>query len=257
MKPYFTVSGKPISYYGICFIVGFAVALLAAVLRKRKNINVLDLLCSFAFIVIGAIIGSKLLAILPYIGKIISGEISITAFLSGGFVFYGGFLGGVGALALYLKIYKLDFGEFFDLYAVSVPAGHAIGRVGCFISGCCYGIPHDGFLSYVYTYDNHSAPVGVPLLPIQLIEAACLILLFIALEVLYYKRVRRWTCAVVYVYSYAALRFVLEFFRGDEIRGFLFGLSTSQIIALLLVIALTVCLIVSKRRAKRSEFSNA
>ena len=155
--------------------------------------------------------------------------------MQGGFVFYGGLIGGLLGLIIYVKAFKMEFFSFSDVCAAVIPLGHALGRVGCYTAGCCYGIPYDGFGAVVYTNTLGHTPLNTPLLPIQLIEALCLLVLFVVMIVLYNKIKTKGAVTGIYLVGYGILRFVLEFFRGDLERGHLL-LSTSQWISIAMVI---------------------
>lgn len=255
MVPYFTFFGKVVPYYGLLMGLGFFSAAAVALPRGKKYcIRKLDIVLAACFAVVGGVVGAKLLAILTSIDYIIEYKLTFIQVMQGGFVFYGGLIGGIAGLLIYVKAYKLNFFEMFDIFAVSVPLGHAIGRVGCFISGCCYGIPYDGPISW--TYENAldaNTPIGVPLLPIQLIESGCLLVLYAVLEIIFYKTKRRGLSLVVYAAAYAVIRFVLEFFRGDVERGFLLGMSTSQWISIAIFIFAVVCAAVMFTRRAKSK----
>lgn len=262
MFPYFTVFGKNIAYYGILMILGFLVAGASTFLRAgKRGTTRTDAVYAAVFATGGGILGAKLLAVLTTLPYLIDGTASFMDLLTGGFVFYGGLLGGVGGLYLYLKIYKLDVVRYFDLFAVCVPLGHALGRVGCFFAGCCYGIPCDCAISVTYSevYAQYGTPVGVKLLPVQLIEGAFLLLLYVALEIVYRKTQRAGISLLVYITAYAVARFVLEFFRGDSVRGLLFALSTSQWISLGLLVLVYAAVIVRcvKGRKKPSDIRSS
>ena len=242
-----TVLGKGIPLYGIFFYLGILVAATVALfLFRKRGVGAFDLAGSAVYTMIGAFLGSKLLFIAVSLQEIVLYEISFIGIIKGGFVFYGGLLGGALGLLIYTKQFN-NFFEYADVYAVVLPIGHALGRVGCFFAGCCYGMPHDGPFSYTYTSTVGTTPLGVPLLAIQLIEATLLLLLFLVLLIFFLLRGKRLgLCCAVYVISYAVLRFVLEFFRGDAGRG-VFILSTSQWISLFLL-ALTLLLLLQKKK---------
>lgn len=235
---HFTIFGKDIPYYGMLFMCGLLLgATLAALRSKRRGMVRMDVVMAACFTAIGGVLGAKLLSVLTSIKTIIENDLSFWHVLRNGFVFYGGLIGGGVGLLIYCLVYKQDPLPYCDAFAVSVPLGHALGRVGCFLSGCCYGKPYDGPLAVIYepTVEGNP-PFGVKLLPIQLIEAFCLVLLYVALEITYFKTKKKGLPFSLYVLSYAVIRFVLEFFRGDKVRGIHGGLSTSQWISLALVI---------------------
>ena len=145
-------------------------------------------------------------------------------------------------------MYKLNTLKFFDLFALVMPLGHAIGRVGCFYSGCCYGMRYDGPFSCEYTKTLGMTPLNTALLPVQLIEAVLLIILFCVLMYMYLKVQQTGIITVIYLYVYSVIRFVLEFLRGDLERGLIFGLSTSQIVSVMIVVFVTSFLIIKLKK---------
>lgn len=251
----FSLFGREIPLYGLFFYLGIAVAVCAALilLKKKKVMPAYELAYSAVFTMIGAILGAKLLFLAINLPALISMQISLIAAIKGGFVFYGGFIGGLLGLYIYVKIYKLPFFDYADLFAAVVPLGHAFGRVGCFFGGCCYGMPYDGPLHVVYTQTAGMTPLGVPLFPVQLLESVLLVLLFAVLFVLYLKTNRPRLICAVYLLSYAVMRFCLEFLRYDAERGGFWGLSTSQWISLAVAVAVAVFFIVCKKKAKGKE----
>lgn len=249
----FEILGREIPLYGVFFWLGIFTAAFAAIfVCKRKGLPLFDLTCSAIYTMIGAIAGAKILYIIVSWSDIIEfmriNSLTFLEFLpmilKGGFVFYGGLIGGFGGLFIYAKQFKMDFILLLDIYAVVLPLGHALGRIGCFFGGCCYGIPYNGFLSHTYHTVNGAAPIGVPLFPVQLAEALCLfVLFFFQLFFLYREKLdRRAGFVYRYVFCYAAIRFCLEFLRGDAERGALLFLSTSQWISLGVVFITLVCL---------------
>lgn len=249
--------------YSVCCFVGLILAATAAFLLGEKSgaVHRRDIAYSAVCVLLGAVLGAKLLYIFvsfkdfaTLVRQVIDFGLPWYTALLSGFVFYGGLLGGILALYLYARHVKLPFSSLADLYAVVVPLGHAVGRVGCHLAGCCYGMPYDGPFSVTYTESFGSTPIGVPLIPVQLIEAVCLLLLF-AVQVAVYLKVKKPTVNIfVYAIAYAVIRFVLEFFRYDTARGLFFGLSTSQWISLaILGTAVGVIVYLNKQRATHSR----
>lgn len=147
--------------------------------------------------------------------------------------------------------------ETLDIFSVVLPLGHAVGRVGCFFGGCCYGICYDGPFAVYYSDAAGLTPLHTPLLPIQLIEAVALLILFIIQLHLYGRKDKQGKLVQSYLLSYALIRFILEFFRGDTARGKLFFLSTSQWISLLVLSALALYLLLNKQRQKKHSGINS
>ena len=138
--------------------------------------------------------------------------------------FYGGLVFGIPAFILTYRFYYLRnnppiFKKILVIAPGCVAVGHGFGRIGCFLSGCCYGI-HTGT-----SLDINFPGIGEHL-PTQLIEMTFLFILGALLLVFAFKHYTNYT-AVIYLFAYSIFRFVIEFFRGDE-RGQLAGLSPSQ-----------------------------
>lgn len=255
MYPYFELFGRTIGTYAIAALIGFAFsALLIWRLCRTKGIGDGDVILLVLSMAIGVFLGGKLLygltqwpLIVEAFGSLTSPEVLFsklqTAF--NGMVFYGGFFGSLGAVWLYTHFNKSIATPFaMELMGLVTPLFHTFGRIGCFFAGCCYGIPCQWGITIS---GNHLIPElnDVSRLPIQLIEAGANLLIFGILAFLYGRNGRRPSLLSLYTLLYAPLRFVLEFFRGDEIRGIWLGLSTSQWISLGLVIVVLLHLLLS------------
>ena len=140
---------------------------------------------------------------------------------------------GTVKITIYIKKKKLQYNIFADIATIIIPLFHFFGRIGCFLVGCCFGVEsHIGF-----TFENSPLEVAnhVHRFPIQLVEATYNLCLFIILYNLLKRSKLKGKLLGLYLILYPVGRFIFEFFRGDEYRGFLFGLSTSQIISIILL----------------------
>jgi phosphatidylglycerol:prolipoprotein diacylglycerol transferase len=200
-----------------------------------------DVLFSSFFAGIGLFLGAKLLYILTILPELITYRQSfitnpamLLPILTKGFVFYGGLLGAVIGYYLYCRNYHIKTLPLLDLIAPSIPIIHGFGRLGCYFAGCCYGIPYQGPYHLIF-HQSISAPNEVPLFPTQLLESGFNFLAGILL-LIYAKPTRKSGNVLgLYIIYYAAMRFSLEFLRGDAVRGVLLGISTSQWISLALI----------------------
>lgn len=249
----FTVFGREIPFYGILMVVGFGIAALTAIPKAKKlKLPLSEVAYSAIFAIIGGILGAKLLSILTSINYIIEYKLSFLDVIQNGFVFYGGLIGGAFALFLYTKIYKLKTSTYFDLYAAGTALGHAFGRIGCLFSGCCFGIETNSAFSVIYTSSvDPNTPLNTPLLPIPLIEAMCLVGIFILSELVFYGIKKPTASTYCYGFCYSITRFTLEFFRGDEVRGLWGYLSTSQYISISIFILCSVLLAVQIYKSRK------
>ena len=254
MFPEFEFFGRTIGTYGICSILGLAACVIVLTFTAKKYKYTFDDVILMTLVVCGGLfVGAHLLYGVTNISSIVYlfsqiGNISFLDFCIrigicfGGMVYYGGFIGGGIALLIYTcKKKKADRPHMLDFYAMTAPLFHAFGRIGCFLGGCCYGKEWSwGF----YIEENHLNPsiAGVTRFPVQLFEAGFNLLIFFAILILFSKRKLVGKLIYVYMLIYPIVRFTLEFFRGDEIRGFLFGLSTSQWISIGLFIFAAIML---------------
>lgn len=249
MFPSFELFGREFGTYGIMVVLGgLACGFLGAWLaKKRFGIDVFDFVLTMLILGAGIFLGAHIVYALTHLDLLIKafqniGSLwfekfwNIILYCIGGMVFYGGFIGGLITIPIYCHFNKsLNAGNLFDLYAVLVPLFHVFGRIGCFLGGCCYGIEsHFGFTVHGNTINPGVNDVNR--FPVQLVEAACNLLIFILILTLFRKALMKDKLIYVYMLVYPVVRFILEFLRGDEIRGFLFGLSTSQWISILLFV---------------------
>ncbi len=168
------------------------------------------------------------------------------------FVAYGGILGFLLVYRLVLRWLKKHKGALInekaqlDVLAVFIPLFHGVARLGCLFTGCCYGKEYSGPLSVCYV-----RPTGTQCcIPVQLIEAVCLMLIFGSMLTLFCKKMLAGRLVSIYLAAYAACRFFLEFMRGDLVRGVYFGISFSQIVSLLLLFSLLFFYWRQKRRTR-------
>ncbi|MCL2627900.1 MAG: prolipoprotein diacylglyceryl transferase [Oscillospiraceae bacterium] len=262
----FEVFGRPIATYGLFMIIGalaawFLVRLLGG--NKDRHMPMAFLIC-----ICGGLIGMFLLRPITRIPEIITHWDNFRQlpfeiwfpYLFGDIVFYGGLIGGAAALYIYCKAYKIQMLPLADLFAPGMAIAHGFGRIGCFFGGCCYGIHVDASHPFAVVFPPYSigAPAGVPLLATQLIEAACLFVIAAVLSFAYKKTAGSGLSLCLYAMMYSVLRFVLEYYRGDEARGIYGPFSTSQYISMaIFCIGIVLIYIIYKRGAdKRGILDN-
>jgi len=166
-----------------------------------------------------------------------------------GLVFFGApILGGI-ALYASCRSFRLPFGTLLDLGTPAIATAHALGRLGCFLGGCCYGAPSSGAWAVIYTHPLAPAShPSIPRHPAPLYEAAGLLFLALVFAAVPHTRIGRGRRLLVYGLLYGLLRFVVELFRGDAVRGIYFAgaLSTSQLIAILLSLVAILALYLTR-----------
>ena len=235
-----SVGSYHLATYGVCVAAAYLTAIYW--LKSQMENMGLDekkfwtlIYCLF----FGAIAGGKILYVIVEWHSFVSGQLRLFRDFRYGFVFYGGFLGAMLMGALYARLTGVGFLRIADYFGVALPMGHWLGRLGCLAAGCCYGRPTRLPWGIRFTDSYSLVPeslLGVPLHPTQLYEAighiAMGIFLYRLLQRVLKEKFRTGTVFFAYVLLYAALRFFVEIFRGDDRGGFWLGLSPSQRIAL-------------------------
>ncbi len=253
-----TTSWFTLPTFGLLLTLAYAAAFWWLVRgARRRGLNVDAVMDLGIWCIMGALIGAKALLALRSAGEFAGNPRELLSLLTSAGDFYGGFLGGLVAAALFFYRHPaLSFWRVADIAAPAIALGQAIGRIGCFMAGDDYGRPTSVGWAVVFTDPDAAriggAPLGVPLHPVQLYESAFCLLLFVALIWMSRRVTRDGTILLAYTTVYAAGRFVLETFRGDSDRGFVGPLSTSQFIAVVLLLIGTVVILTRRSLSVRT-----
>jgi phosphatidylglycerol:prolipoprotein diacylglycerol transferase len=223
-----------------------AIAVLAALwtLRRRADRAGMDgarLTDLALWLLIWALVGAKGLLLLVELPRYLRDPAELITLVRAGGVFLGGFVAAACAAVILLRRYRLSFLPTADVIIPSLALGHAIGRVGCLLAGCCWGAACD--LPWAITYTHPEAahrlgtPLGIPVHPFPIYSFLFNMALFVLLERLYRRRPRNGSVLATYLILYGIGRFALELTRGDAARGFVLDglLSTSQLISAILI----------------------
>ncbi len=252
-----------LSSYALCAIAGiFTACPLGIHYYKKRTGDDISLILVFLFGAIGVFIGMHILygiTNIGYWGRLFEAknfEEFIRGFVRifGGSVFYGGLIGGLIAGGISAKRMKLPMKDVTDCCAPAIAIFHGFGRIGCFLGGCCYGVEWEHGVTF--TNSLVESANGVPRVPVQLFESGFEFALGIALWIMLSRKKLYGRLLCVYLLVYPVGRFIVEFWRGDEYRGFLFGLSTSQLISIGFFVGTIIFLIVSLRKQKLQPQSN-
>ncbi len=246
---------------GFCILIGTIFAMLLCWYARRfTNLDWNDeILDGVIWAVLAGFIGMKVLywIVTPEAIEQVIAEPSLKGvweLLTAGMVFYGGLFGGILGLWLLARKKKRSFFTFSDLILPCFAIAHAGGRIGCLLVGCCYGVAEGqtclaGHLTYhgvlSVTYLN-----GVHRLPVPLMESMFLVLLSGVLLVILKNQKHRGSVTAWYLILYAIWRFVIEYFRGDEVRGIYGPFSTSQWISIATLLVGVVILALSRKWPK-------
>jgi phosphatidylglycerol:prolipoprotein diacylglycerol transferase len=244
----FQIGSFGVPTYGVLVALGVLVGLWISVRNSEKQGIKPENAWDFGIaLVLAGIIGAKILyIILDWRSGHVYGEnlreIFTIETLQAGGVFSGGLLAAFAVSVWFLRKHHMPALATFDAFAPGLAMGHAIGRLGCFAAGCCYGKPTNHFWGVTFTNPLAKAVVGTPLNqalePTQLFESAAELSIFFILTWMFAHKKFDGQILGAYLFLYGIARFFLEFIRGDEGRGSVFGgaLSGTQLIAIGLVL---------------------
>lgn len=260
----FRIGDFPINTYGVLLAVGMMIALFAASrLAARDGLPSERIYDLGLWTLIGGLVGSKFLMFFTEDHV----QVFSLDFLRSGGVYYGGFIGGFVALLILIRFYKLPFLKVADAFAPGVAIGQVFGRQGCFAAGCCWGKPTDSIFGVHFTEKGHEY-TGVPIYgpggealhlhPTQMYESIAMLIVFAGLIWLHKRKKFDGQVLAAYGIVYGIIRFSIEFLRDDP-RGNILGLSsmlgisTSQMISLIVVVAAAAFVILKSRAATAAE----
>jgi len=235
----FNVGPFTVYTYGVllaaAYLIGLKLAMMRARARQLDSTRILDL---GVWIIISALVGAKLMLLAVDFDYFQANPRELLSLARSGGVFYGGLILAVLVATWYIRRHGLPLWTTYDVFAPGIALGHAIGRLGCLMAGCCYGVPTNVAWAITFTAPaaaaNVGTPLGVPLHPTQIYEAGAE-LAILAFLLITERRGRPFPGRTFWAYMllYAISRFVIEFYRGDE-RGMIFGVSTSQFVSLVI-----------------------
>ncbi len=252
MYPYISFFGKTIGSYGLLMAVAVVLAGALAVRKApRYGLAGADMLIVGATACgVGLLAGNLLYIAVTYdilqiLQLLASGQVTL---LFGGLVFYGSLLGGILGTWIGTKIAGCKMEAAIGAAVVYVPLGHAIGRIGCLLAGCCYGCAYDGPLAIHYANSIAGLSPQQGYFPTQPLEALCNLGIFLILRSMEKRNIGPRKLLVAYLGLYSAVRFSVEMLRGDSLRGIYGGISVSQWISLALGVGSGIFWLISSRK---------
>lgn len=261
----YTLGPLTIHWYGVFVALGFFAGMVILKVQARKiGVSAVEVSDLAVACVVGGIVGARILYVLLNFGYYLKNPFEIIRIDQGGLVFYGGFFGALIVVSWLVRRKKLPFWASADIFAFALPAGQAIGRIGCLLNGCCFGRPTDNVPSILYTIDatalnagvawDHSAaklitevqhlrhelppfePHCLPVLPAQISQSLINVGIFLALVIAARKIRRPGRIAALFVILYSLGRFTNECFRGDYLALHWGGhLTIAQVICIFLL----------------------
>lgn len=261
------IGSFPVNTYGLFLAIAFLAAIFVTVKLAERDGLPRDRIYDLSlWMLLASLVGSKVLMLFTepeYRGNPL--QLLSLDFLRSGGVFYGGLLGAVIAGYLLMKRYQLPWWRTADACAPGIAIGNFFGRQGCFAAGCCWGEPTSLPWGVKFSELGHEitgVPIDQHLHPTQLYESFAMLLVFLFL--LWLHKHRKFSGQVILVYAllYSVIRFAIEFVRDDprgDILGLttLTGLSTSQMISLVIGVTALVLLITRNRNSRVLNYEDS
>jgi phosphatidylglycerol:prolipoprotein diacylglycerol transferase len=257
----FEIGPYTIYTYGVLLAAAYLLGLQLALVRSKKaGLDAGRVPDLGVYIVIAALVGAKLLLLAVNYNYFRSNPKEVLVLVRSGGVFYGGLIAATLVAFWYIRRHRLPLWTTCDMFAPGIALGHVIGRLGCLMAGCCFGVPTTKPWGITFTDPfaavNVGTPLNVPLHPTQLYEAGAELVILVLLLATERRGKFAGRTFWLYMLLYAISRFIIEFYRGDE-RGVIMGFSTSQFISLILAPLSLIMLIVLSRRESRDPLEPA
>ncbi|MFA7693215.1 MAG: prolipoprotein diacylglyceryl transferase [Candidatus Hydrogenedentes bacterium] len=235
--------------YTVMMTIAFLVGTIGPIwLNRRREKPYSATPAGGIWIFLGGILGAKIWWAIQYGGA--DDWRYLQFIVHGGLVFFGGLFGGIVAGIIYLRLHKIPIISGADMVAPFMALAHGIGRIGCFLNGCCWGAVTRFSYPWAVRFPKGSSCYrshirenlitrddlfSLPVHPTQIYETLGNFIIFVILLIIYKKRKHTGVVTLSYLMLYGLLRFITEIFRGESARPF-FGLFTvSQIVALSLL----------------------
>jgi phosphatidylglycerol:prolipoprotein diacylglycerol transferase len=227
--------------YGTMIALGALLGFAYTAWQAKKQLNVRYETTNelILFILLFSIIGGKFFVIFEDFKGFLSDPGQLFRNFSSGFVFFGSLLFAIPTMLIFFRARKIPTLPMLDIMAITTCIVHGTGRIGCFMAGCCHGIPYDGFLSVVFTDPMCQAdPLNTPLHPTQLYSVGLIYGIMAILFVVSRRKQFNGQIFLLYLILYSAGRMILEMFRGDLSRGYVIQdlLTNSQFISIMVII---------------------
>ena len=249
----FEIGGFAVHWYGILVAAGFITGLWTAAQRARKvGIPAETVFDLGTWILLGTIVGARLLYVVSYWEQDFAGKPLIQLFniREGGLVFYGGLMGAAVAVTVHALRKQIPLWPLADVLAPGVALGHAFGRVGCLMTGCCYGHPTGVAWAIHFPKDHWTHGIGVH--PTQIYESALNLTFSIFLAMRFKSRTFDGQIFGFYLIGYASLRSFVELFRGDYAnRSSVAVLTPGQMVSVGILVAGIVILVWLRKKPLR------
>jgi phosphatidylglycerol:prolipoprotein diacylglycerol transferase len=249
----FEIGPFAVAWYGMMVALAVATLVVWALVSVRKGARLsYDTVIGAALAgIIAGVVFSRLLHVIDLWDYYMENPGLIFSHFGEGLTIYGAVLGAALGIWIYSKIRKFNFGYLADMIAPGIILAQAIGRVGCTLNGCCYGVETGFFCAVVYTSPNTHAPVGIPVHPTQIYEIIYNLIVFGVLLLLRKRFRPDGSLFLIYLTLYGAWRLGIDFIR--EGKELLFGLHEAQLISIVVLIIAITLMALRTRWVKKGE----
>lgn len=245
------IFGIPIYSYGLFLALAFLICVIL-VLRRAVSIgiaphHILDL---SLYIIISGILGARILYVIINWDYYIMHPVEIILLNKGGLVFHGGFILAFLVGVFFVKRRKLPIWEVVDIIILYVPLGQAIGRIGCFLNGCCFGKPTNSIFGIQfpqYSFAANQFGINHIVHPTQIYSSLVNLFIFIILGIRMKHRRFNGQIVLDYMFLYGVTRFLIEYLRADNPALF-YGLNIPQIVSILMIVTALIIRIIKNAR---------
>jgi phosphatidylglycerol:prolipoprotein diacylglycerol transferase len=266
----FHIGSLEIHTYGVMQAIAFFTVIFISVRRaKREGVDPNKIFDLAIWVLVSVVIGARIWYVVEHFSEYRQNLFDIFKIWEGGLVFYGGFIGAILGGLLFLKIRKMKFTTIGDIIAPPLPLGIAIGRIGCFLNGCCYGRISERFgisfpareLPPAFTDQlrqnliKPGATESLPVIPTQLYAVLNNVLIFVILIILSRKKPFQGMLLWIFFGLYGLQRFIVDYFRYYEGAAKALKIMTLSQLMSLCVMVLSIGAIVVLLRSRKSKKS--
>ena len=250
----FSLGALEVRWYGIMVVLAIVAIIFISILEaKRVGFSEEHIYNVGLWAVIGGVLMSRVIHVIDNWDYYLAHPRQIIGFE--GVAVYGAVIGVLLAILIYAYVKKLSFWQLGDIIAPGAIMGQAIGRIGCVINGCCYGLPTSLPWAVVYTHPGSYAPLGLPVHPTHVYHLIWNLAAFGVLWSLRKKVKPQGVLFLSYLALYAAGDLSIRFIRVGE--PFLFGMQQAQLIGIAMLLVTVPWIVIKMRRGERKPSDSA
>jgi phosphatidylglycerol:prolipoprotein diacylglycerol transferase len=215
MFPILKINGGAVESFWVLYVLSFIIGgIIFFSQAKKNNLSLKKAICLIILIAVASLAGSRLGYVLLNLKEFIANPLKIIFFWKGGLTSFGGIILAIGVSYVFLKKQKEPLGKWFDLGMISFLVGHSIGRIGCFLEGCCYGLPSQAPWAIKFPSLND----GIPRHPTQLYESFGYLISFLIVLIINKKiKIKNGSIFFIGLALHETVRFIVEYFRSNDI----------------------------------------